>query len=163
MRSPPAGTEMSIDTAAASEVAAPSAAGQGDVVAVWPAARLRGDIRVPGDKSISHRALLLAALAAGESTIGGAGDGADVRSTASLVAALGVSVERLEPSGARSDASLSGTVDYRLVSPGVDSLREPADVIDCGNSGTTLRLAVGLLAGLPMTVVLTGDASLRRR
>jgi len=122
---------------------------------IRPAARLRGELRLPGDKSISHRALLLAALGAGESQIADAGDGADVRSTAALIEALGAAVVRTREDGR--------TVDYRIVSPGADGLREPDDVLDCGNSGTSLRLATGMLAGLPMTAVLTGDASLRRR
>jgi 3-phosphoshikimate 1-carboxyvinyltransferase len=116
---------------------------------------LRGELRLPGDKSISHRALLLAALATGESQIGGAGDGADVRSTAAVIEALGVQVERTTDGGRN--------VDYRVVSPGAQGLREPAAVLDCGNSGTTLRLTTGIIAGLPMTAVLTGDASLRQR
>jgi 3-phosphoshikimate 1-carboxyvinyltransferase len=118
-------------------------------------ARLRGELRLPGDKSISHRALLLAALAVGDSTIVGAGDGADVRSTAGIVAALGVDVSRRPETGR--------TVAYRLLSPGADGLREPSDVLDCGNSGTSLRLVSGVLAGLPMTATLDGDDSLRRR
>jgi 3-phosphoshikimate 1-carboxyvinyltransferase len=122
---------------------------------VRTAARLRGELRVPGDKSISHRALMLAALAEGESSIEAAGDGADVQSTARVMAALGVAVERTQV-GER-------TVDYRIVSPGADGLTEPDDVLDCGNSGTTLRLVSGLLVGLPLTAILTGDASLRRR
>jgi 3-phosphoshikimate 1-carboxyvinyltransferase len=118
-------------------------------------ARLRGDLRLPGDKSISHRALILAALAEGESVIAGAGDGADVRSTAGIVAALGADVERVAGAGP--------TVDYRIVSPGADGLRQPSAVLDCGNSGTSLRLSSGMLAGLPMTSTLDGDDSLRRR
>jgi 3-phosphoshikimate 1-carboxyvinyltransferase len=110
---------------------------------------------MPGDKSISHRALMLAALARGESRIEGAGDGADVRSTAGIVAALGASVERVAHDGR--------TVTYRVVSPGADDLSEPDRVLDCGNSGTSLRLFAGLLAGLPMTCILDGDGSLRRR
>ncbi|HEX7473273.1 MAG TPA: 3-phosphoshikimate 1-carboxyvinyltransferase [Candidatus Limnocylindrales bacterium] len=127
----------------------------GPVATVATATRLRGELRLPGDKSISHRALLLAALAEGESRIEAAGDGADVRSTAGIVRALGATVERTRDDGR--------TVDYRVVSPGADGLREPDDVLDCGNSGTSLRLATGLLAGLPMTAVLTGDSSLRGR
>jgi 3-phosphoshikimate 1-carboxyvinyltransferase len=123
------------------------------VVAAPP--RFRGALTVPGDKSISHRALMLALLAAGESRIAGAGDGADVRSTAGIVAALGAEVERA--------ADGAGNVDYRVVSPGVDGLREPARTLDCGNSGTSLRLFAGILAGVPLTTVLDGDASLRRR
>jgi len=126
-----------------------------DEARVSAAGRLRGELRLPGDKSISHRALMLAALADGESVIEGAGDGADVRSTAAIVAALGVSVERIETDGR--------TVSYRVVSPGADGLREPDGILDCGNSGTSLRLISGILAGLPMTTILDGDASLRRR
>ncbi|MHB8399026.1 MAG: 3-phosphoshikimate 1-carboxyvinyltransferase [Candidatus Limnocylindrales bacterium] len=126
-----------------------------DRAVILPAARLRGTLRMPGDKSISHRALLLAAIAAGESLILGSGDGADVRSTAGIVAALGVAVERVERDG--------GGVDYRIESPGLAGLREPDDVLDCGNSGTSLRLVSGLLAGRPMVAVLSGDGSLRRR
>jgi 3-phosphoshikimate 1-carboxyvinyltransferase len=122
---------------------------------VRAANRLRGEPRLPGDKSISHRALMLAALAAGQSRIDGAGDGADVRSTAAIVAALGASVERLSTDGR--------TVSYRVVSPGADGLTEPEGILDCGNSGTSLRLFSGILAGLPMTAILDGDASLRRR
>jgi 3-phosphoshikimate 1-carboxyvinyltransferase len=124
-------------------------------LAVRPARRLRGEPRLPGDKSISHRALLLAALAEGTSLISAAGDGADVRSTAGIVARLGASVERVREDGR--------TVDYRVLSAGVDGLVEPDGVLDCGNSGTSLRLACGVLAGLPMYAVLDGDASLRRR
>jgi 3-phosphoshikimate 1-carboxyvinyltransferase len=126
-----------------------------DVARIRASARLRGEIRLPGDKSISHRALMFAALAAGESRIEGSGDGADVRSTASIVSALGAQVERISSDGR--------TVTYRVVSPGVDGLIEPDGVLDCGNSGTSLRLLAGILAGLPMTTILDGDASLRRR
>jgi 3-phosphoshikimate 1-carboxyvinyltransferase len=128
-----------------------------DVAGVEPARRLRGELRLPGDKSISHRALMLATLAAGESRIVAAGDGADVRSTAAICRALGANLDRLEgPDGAR-------TVDYHVVSPGIDGLVEPAEQLDCGNSGTTLRLFAGILAGLPFRAVLDGDDSLRRR
>ncbi len=119
------------------------------------AARLRGEVRLPGDKSISHRALIMAALAEGESLIHGAGDGADVRSTAGIIAALGALVERVRDDGR--------TVDYRVVSRGADGLDEPTGPLDCGNSGTTLRLMSGVLAGLPIWAVLDGDDSLRRR
>jgi 3-phosphoshikimate 1-carboxyvinyltransferase len=125
------------------------------VAVVPPATRLRGEVLLPGDKSISHRALILAALATGESRIWRASDGADVRSTAEICRALGVMVERL--------AVVDERVDYRVVSPGASGLREPEMVLDCGNSGTTLRLVAGVLAGLPGYAVLDGDASLRRR
>jgi 3-phosphoshikimate 1-carboxyvinyltransferase len=124
------------------------------VAIVRPATRLRGELNMPGDKSISHRALMLAGLAAGESRIRGAGDGADVRSTAHVIGRLGVLVERVREDGR--------TVDYVVRSPGADGLQEPDGVLDCGNSGTTLRLVAGILAGLPVTAVLDGDASLRR-
>jgi 3-phosphoshikimate 1-carboxyvinyltransferase len=126
-----------------------------DVAVVRPAARLRGEPRLPGDKSISHRALMLALLARGESRIDGAGDGADVRSTAGIVSALGASVDRLP--------AAAGTITYRVASPGADALRAPSATLDCGNSGTSLRLFAGLLAGLPLTATLDGDESLRRR
>jgi 3-phosphoshikimate 1-carboxyvinyltransferase len=129
------------------------------VALVRSSARLRGDLHMPGDKSVSHRALILAAAADGESLIRGAGDGADVRSTAGIVAALGATVERLPDATTGNGA----TVDYRVTSPGADGLREPGAVLDCGNSGTSLRLLSGFLAGLPMTCVLDGDASLRGR
>lgn len=136
----------------------PAAPPGGPVVAsgvVVPALRLRGELRLPGDKSISHRALMLALLARGESRILGAGDGADIRSTAGIVAALGATVERLGNEGDR--------VDYRVESPGAVQLRTPSETLDCGNSGTSLRLFAGILAGLPMTATLDGDDSLRRR
>jgi 3-phosphoshikimate 1-carboxyvinyltransferase len=127
----------------------------GEVATVRRATRLRGELRLPGDKSISHRALLFAALAEGESRIVGAGDGADIRSSAGIIEALGATVERAGDEGR--------TVDYRVTSPGANALREPAGSLDCGNSGTSLRLFAGMLAGQPMTAVLDGDASLRRR
>ncbi len=126
-----------------------------DAIMVRPAARLRGRPELPGDKSISHRALLFALLADGESRIAAAGDGEDVRSTAAIVAALGARVERV--------AESAGRVDYRVVSPGGHALTEPDGTLDCGNSGTTTRLVAGLLAGQPMFAILDGDASLRRR
>ena len=122
---------------------------------IEPASRLRGEPGLPGDKSISHRALLLAALADGDSSIEGAGDGEDVRTTAALIERVGATVERVAGDGR--------TVSYRVVSPGVDGLHEADGVLDCRNSGTTLRLGAGLLAGLPATHVLDGDRSLRRR
>ncbi len=126
-----------------------------DDLVVRRAARLRGSPALPGDKSISHRALLLALLAAGESRIAAAGDGEDVRTTARVVAALGAGVERIAERG--------GRVDYLVASPGGGALAEPEGVLDCGNSGTTTRLVCGLLAGQPVFAVLDGDASLRRR
>ena len=122
---------------------------------VQPAARLRGEPRLPGDKSISHRALIMAALAEGRSLISGAGDGRDVQATAGIMAALGASVARVREDGLN--------VDYSVTSPGVDGLHESEAILDCRNSGTSLRLCSGLLAGLPFFSVLGGDASLRSR
>ncbi len=127
----------------------------GGAAIIRPASRLRGVLTLPGDKSVSHRALLLAALAAGESRIEAAGDGQDVRSTAAIVSRLGARVERTREDGR--------TVDYRVVSPGADGLHEADGILDCQNSGTSLRLTAGILAGLPFYSVLDGDASLRRR
>jgi 3-phosphoshikimate 1-carboxyvinyltransferase len=122
---------------------------------VTPAGRLRGDLRLPGDKSISHRALMLALLANGTSRISGTGDGADVRSTAAIVEALGARVG--------SEPAEAGNVDYIVSSDGTGRLRAPAAPLDCGNSGTSMRLFAGILAGQGLDSVLDGDASLRRR
>ena len=119
------------------------------------ARRLRGSLRMPGDKSISHRALMLALIAEGNSTIEGAGDGADVRSTAGIVRALGATVDRT--------AGPDGSISYRVTSPGIEALTTAPTVLDCGNSGTSLRLFAGILAGSPATAVLDGDGSLRSR
>jgi 3-phosphoshikimate 1-carboxyvinyltransferase len=124
-------------------------------VDVLPARALRGELRLPGDKSISHRALLLALLAKGETRITGAGNGEDVRSTAGVLAALGADVVRSPGHG--------GNVDYRITSNGAGRLAMPADRIDCGNSGTTMRLVAGIIAGEGFPAILDGDASLRRR
>ena len=123
---------------------------------VRPAPRLRGTLAVPGDKSITHRALMLGALADGESRIERFLDADDTRATLACVRALGVEVEELgigEPGG--------GALLVR--GRGRAALHEAGDVLDCGNSGTSIRLLTGLLAGLPGLAVLTGDASLRQR
>jgi 3-phosphoshikimate 1-carboxyvinyltransferase len=133
----------------------PVAGTEPNVATVRQASRLRAELTLPGDKSISHRALMLALLAEGTSRIDGCGDGADVRSTAGIAGALGATVERLSDDGRN--------VSYRIVSPGVDGLHQPAAALDCGNSGTSLRLFAGILAGLPLKAVLDGDASLRGR
>jgi 3-phosphoshikimate 1-carboxyvinyltransferase len=117
---------------------------------VAPAKRLRGKIRVPGDKSITHRGVLLGTLANGRSRIKGAGLGADTLASMAVVQALGATVHT--------------TKDVLMVTgTGLHSLREPQDVLDCGNSGTTMRLTAGLLAGRQLNATLTGDASLRNR
>ena len=110
-------------------------------------------LRVPGDKSLSHRALMLAALAEGTSTLEGLLPSADVRSTAGVLAALGVAVPRSW------DAGRVVTVEGR----GLRGLVPPAAPLDCGNSGTTVRLMAGIVAGHPMTATFVGDASLSRR
>lgn len=112
---------------------------------------LSGDILVPGDKSISHRALMLGAVAVGETRVTGLLEGDDVLRTAAAVKALGAEVERL------------GEGQWRVVGRGVGGLAEPADVLDLGNSGTGARLLMGLVAAHPFTSFLTGDASLRSR
>lgn len=113
--------------------------------------RLRGEIKVPPDKSISHRAAILGALAEGPSSFENFLAGADCLSTISCLRALGVST------------SLDDAGVLRVDGKGVDRLIEPDDVLDCGNSGTTMRLLSGVLAGRPFRSVLTGDESLRER
>jgi len=131
------------------------AATTGDRLLVEPGGPLRGRIRVPGDKSISHRVLLLAAMADGESTIRGLSDGDDVANTRAIIEALGATVvddgDHVDSRGLQMIRVLGG----RLGEAGHD--------LDVGNSGTGIRLLAGLLAGLPFTSVLNGDASLRRR
>lgn len=109
-------------------------------------------VRVPGDKSLTHRALLFAALADGVSQIRQPLAGADTRSTASAVRALGVHVPELDPEGV-----------LLVRGAGLHGLRAPAELIDCGNSGTTTRLLMGVLAACPFEATLDGDASLRSR
>ena len=124
-------------------------------VTVEPARRLRGRLRVPGDKSISHRYALLAALAGGTSTIAGYSTGADCRSTLDCLRALGVGIEVTAETGAPPAVTVAGR--------GIGGLVRPKDVLDAGNSGTTMRLLAGILAGHPFDAGITGDASLRRR
>ena len=115
------------------------------------AAPLAGRISVPGDKSISHRALMFGALAVGETRITGLLEGEDVLRTAAAMRALGAEVTH--------DAD--GT--WRVAGRGIGGLTEPADVLDMGNSGTAARLLCGVLASHELFAVMTGDASLRRR
>ncbi len=104
------------------------------------------EVELPGDKSLSHRALIFAALAAGTSDVAGLGPGADVAATAAAIERLGVTI----------DGS-------RVVSPGSSDWDEPASAIDCGNSGTTMRLLAGALAARPHVTTLVGDTSLTSR
>ena len=113
--------------------------------------RLRGEAEVPGDKSVSHRVALLGALAEGASEVQGYLEAEDCLCTLAAVQALGAEVTR------------KAAGHYRIAGGGLGGLSEPADVIDCGNSGTTARLLAGVLAGQPFWTLMTGDASLRRR
>ncbi|HUQ46928.1 MAG TPA: 3-phosphoshikimate 1-carboxyvinyltransferase [Gemmatimonadaceae bacterium] len=110
----------------------------------------RGVVRVPGDKSISHRALILASLATGESLISGILDSADVRSTAGALRRLGVRIPELSS-------------DFRVSGVGLHGLKAPSWVLDAGNSGTTVRLMAGVVAACPFDSKFEGDASLSRR
>ena len=116
-----------------------------------PKAPLSGSIPVPGDKSISHRSLMLGALAVGRTEITGLLEGEDVLCTAAAMRALGAGVER------RNDGR------WVVNGVGVGGLAEPGDIIDLGNSGTAARLLLGILATHPITCFITGDASLRSR
>jgi 3-phosphoshikimate 1-carboxyvinyltransferase len=116
-----------------------------------PARPLSGEALVPGDKSISHRALMFGALAVGTTEITGLLEGEDVLRTAAAMRALGAEVEN------------RGGGHWRVAGRGIGGLVEPADVLDMGNSGTAARLLCGLLAGHPLFAVMTGDASLRKR
>ena len=115
---------------------------------------LKGRVRAPGDKSISHRALLLGALASGVTEVEGLLEGEDVKRTAQAMAAFGARVERLGPSEA-------GGGRWRVEGRG--GFSEPADVVDCGNAGTGVRLIMGAAAGFDLAVTFTGDSSLRGR
>ena len=121
---------------------------------VKPGRSIRGTIELPGDKSISHRYAVLAALARGRSEIAHYSAAADCQSTLDCLAGLGVGVER---TGRNGDAELV------ITGTGTDGLRAPRASLDAGNSGTTMRLLAGVLAGQPFDSKLTGDSSLRRR
>ena len=119
---------------------------------VAPASRVDGHVTVPGDKSISHRALILGSLARGRSYVGNASPAADVLATAACLRACGVWVRDFPPAR------------YALDGGGIGmSLRSPEAALDCANSGTTMRLLAGVLAGAELDATLDGDASLRRR
>ncbi len=116
-----------------------------------PRGGLAGTIQVPGDKSVSHRAGLLGALATGPTEIAGFLESEDCLNTLRTLQGLGVEVTRKGPG------------EYRVGGAGLAGLQEPDNVLDCGNSGTTARLLLGVLAGQPFWSVLTGDDSLRSR
>jgi 3-phosphoshikimate 1-carboxyvinyltransferase len=119
---------------------------------VASADRVDGTVAVPGDKSISHRALILGSLAAGRSYVGNLSPAADVESTASCLRACGAAVRPFGDGRVSMDGSGMGR-----------SLRSPASILDCGNSGSTMRLLAGVLAGHDLNATLDGDPSLRRR
>ena len=112
---------------------------------------LQGRVRVPGDKSISHRALILGALTVGESTVAGLLEGEDVLHTAAAMRALGARLER------------GGDGVWRIHGVGVGGFAQPSGPLDFGNSGTGCRLAIGAVAGAPVAATFDGDASLRKR
>lgn len=127
-------------------------------ITIAPARRVRGIVQVPGDKSISHRYAMLAALADGRSRIEGYAPGADCAVTLACLRALGTTIER-HPSAAPSPPG--GTID--IDGRGPRGLQPAAGVLDARNSGTTMRLLSGILAAHPFVSRLDGDASLRRR
>ena len=125
---------------------------------------LRGQMRVPGDKSISHRALLFAALASGTSRLWWLANGDDVVRSRAAIEALGAKVR--DGAGSPGEAVVAGERVGPVVivrGGGFEGLSEPGAVIDCGNSGTSIRLLAGILAGRPFHSVLTGDSSIARR
>ena len=124
----------------------------GSQVVVQPATRIAGTIRVPGDKSISHRYALLAGLASGRSTLHNYAPGADCASTLQCLGAMGVEVHR---------ADLAATI--IVEGRGPRGLTPPGQPLDCGNSGSTMRMLAGVVAAHPFTSTLIGDGSLSRR
>jgi 3-phosphoshikimate 1-carboxyvinyltransferase len=118
---------------------------------VEPGGRVSGEIRVPGDKSISHRAAMLGAIAEGATDIRGFLDGDDCRATSAAIEAMGIAIER--PAHDRLVVQGRGPL----------GLRAPASALDLGNSGTAMRLLTGILAGQPFDTILIGDSSLMRR
>lgn len=120
-------------------------------LAARPATALAGSVRVPGDKSISHRALILGLLAIGETRISGLLEGEDVLRTAQACKALGAQVERI------------GEGAWRVAGVGIGGLRKPVETLDFGNAGTGSRLMMGVAGSHPITTTFDGDASLRKR
>lgn len=119
-------------------------------VIIRPATNFKGDFQIPGDKSISHRSGMMAAIGSGRSTIRNYSSARDCQSTLDCLEKLGVEISRAP------DAIVIEGV-------GLDGLRAPSGILDAGNSGTTIRLLSGILAGQPFTSVITGDESIRRR
>ncbi|MBQ27333.1 MAG: 3-phosphoshikimate 1-carboxyvinyltransferase [Nitrospiraceae bacterium] len=119
-------------------------------LSITPSGPINGEIPIPGDKSITHRAVIFGAMAEGTSTIRGYCDGEDCFRTISAIRALGISIEERN-------------AELRVFGKGSWGFSEPQHVLDCGNSGTSMRLLTGLLSGQDFFSVLTGDASLRQR
>ncbi|MGI9667939.1 MAG: 3-phosphoshikimate 1-carboxyvinyltransferase [Acidimicrobiia bacterium] len=122
-----------------------------DLVLRGSGGRFEASVAVPGDKSLSHRALIFAGMAEGDSVVRGLGTGQDIASTASILIDLGIEIEG------------EAGREHRLRSQGIDSWTQPAQALDCGNSGTTMRLLAGALSTSAVEATLTGDASLSNR
>jgi 3-phosphoshikimate 1-carboxyvinyltransferase len=122
-----------------------------DILTIHGGRPIKGRCQVPGDKSISHRAVMFASIADGRSRIRGFLDGGDCRSTIEVMRGLGIRIEE------------RSSTDIMVYGNGIDGLQEPADVLNCGNSGTTIRLLTGLLVGQPFTSILNGTEQIRRR
>ena len=129
-------------------------AGQNIARTVKPCPRLEGEITLPGDKSISHRAAIFNSLASGKAEIANFAPGKDCLATVRCLRALGVKI-RWGSSGSSPTVLVSGS--------GRNGLKEPANVLNAENSGTTMRLLSGLLSSQPFLSIITGDASLRSR
>jgi 3-phosphoshikimate 1-carboxyvinyltransferase len=127
-----------------------------ETVMVQPAQRVRGRVRPPGDKSISHRYAMLAAIADGASTIHGYSTGADCASTLRCLRGLGVQIDEAGRNPVEG-------LEIRIAGRGIRGLIAPAKVLDAGNSGSTMRMLAGILAAHPFRASITGDDSLRRR
>jgi 3-phosphoshikimate 1-carboxyvinyltransferase len=122
-----------------------------DSFVVQPGGVLRGQIRVPGDKSVSHRAILLGSIAEGTTIVEGILDAGDTQSTIAAMRSMGVEIQQIDADR------------WQIQGVGLHGLKAPKAPIDCGNSGTLMRLLAGILAGQPFNSELTGDASLLRR
>src|SRR6185436_4816606 len=127
-----------------------SASTKSQVVTLTSLKRLRGDFQIPGDKSISHRSALFAALGAGPSRLLNYSSARDCQSTLDCLTSLGVPIRRTAAA-------------IEIDGVGLDGLRAAARMLDAGNSGTTIRLLSGILAGQPFTTEITGDESIQRR
>src|SRR5262249_34919300 len=117
---------------------------------IKPATGLQGSVRLPGDKSISHRYAMIASVAEGTSRIENYSSGADCQSTLACMRALGIDIEKQDRT-------------VLIHGRGLDGLRAPSEVLDAGNSGSTIRMLSGMLAAQPFTSTITGDESLSAR